>query len=158
MLGRALGQVQRDLRVRLKMQDGTGSPLTENRTASYSADPKPARKRVGRLLAVIRRNRATTLVISFSVQLMEHTHVGKIRADTTSHDRHGGIGLAAVAASPSLGIENSRIAAQDLQNPSDKYTRPPFNKQSQPWPGLAGKMDSLPDHGEDSYRGSGRLA
>ena len=45
-----------------------------------------------------------------------------------------------------------------LQNPKDKYPRPPFEKQSQPWPGLAGKMNPRPDHGEKSYRGSGRLA
>ena len=35
---------------------------------------------------------------------------------------------------------------------------PPFNKQSQPWPGLATKMDPRPDHGEKSYNGSARLA
>ncbi|HEY5049077.1 MAG TPA: SDR family oxidoreductase [Rhizomicrobium sp.] len=45
-----------------------------------------------------------------------------------------------------------------LQNPKDKYPAPPFEKQSQPWPGLAGKMTPKPDHGETSYRGSGRLA
>src|SRR4030088_1325227 len=47
---------------------------------------------------------------------------------------------------------------QALQNPVDKYPKPPYKKQSQPWPGLAGKMDPKPDHGETSYRGSGRLA
>jgi NAD(P)-dependent dehydrogenase (short-subunit alcohol dehydrogenase family) len=46
----------------------------------------------------------------------------------------------------------------ELSNPADKYPRPPFKKQSQPWPGLSGKMDPPPDHGEKSYRGSGRLA
>ncbi|MDT8262084.1 SDR family oxidoreductase, partial [Roseomonas sp. DSM 102946] len=30
--------------------------------------------------------------------------------------------------------------------------------QSQPWPGLASRMNPPPDHGEKSYRGSGRLA
>jgi NAD(P)-dependent dehydrogenase (short-subunit alcohol dehydrogenase family) len=45
-----------------------------------------------------------------------------------------------------------------LQDPTTKYPKPPFNRQSQPWPGLAGKMDPPPDHGETSYRGSGRLA
>jgi NAD(P)-dependent dehydrogenase (short-subunit alcohol dehydrogenase family) len=45
-----------------------------------------------------------------------------------------------------------------LQNPVDKYPGPPFKRQSQPWPGLASKMDPPPDHGEKSYRGSGRLA
>ena len=47
---------------------------------------------------------------------------------------------------------------QGLQNPADKYPKPPYKKQSQPWPGLASKMDPRPDHGETSYKGSGRLA
>jgi len=47
--------------------------------------------------------------------------------------------------------------AAPLQDPTSKYPRPPFAKQSQPWPGLAGKMEPRPDHGETSYRGSGRL-
>jgi NAD(P)-dependent dehydrogenase (short-subunit alcohol dehydrogenase family) len=46
----------------------------------------------------------------------------------------------------------------DLQNPNDKYPKPPFAKQSQAWPGLASKMQPPPDHGETSYKGSGRLA
>jgi NAD(P)-dependent dehydrogenase (short-subunit alcohol dehydrogenase family) len=45
-----------------------------------------------------------------------------------------------------------------VKDPTTKYPKPPFNGQSQPWPGLAGKMDPKPDHGETSYRGSGRLA
>jgi NAD(P)-dependent dehydrogenase (short-subunit alcohol dehydrogenase family) len=45
----------------------------------------------------------------------------------------------------------------DLSDPIGKYPAPPFKRQSQPWPGLAGKMDPPPDHGEKSYRGSGRL-
>lgn len=44
-----------------------------------------------------------------------------------------------------------------LQDPASKYPRPPFPEQEQPWPGLTGGMDPLPDHGETSYRGSGRL-
>src|SRR3954468_19428347 len=44
-----------------------------------------------------------------------------------------------------------------MQNPASKYPQPPFRKQSQPWPGLASEMDPKPDHGETSYRGSGRL-
>ena len=44
-----------------------------------------------------------------------------------------------------------------MENPTDKYPRPPFKKQEQPWPGLAGKMEPKPDHGEASYKGSGRL-
>jgi NAD(P)-dependent dehydrogenase (short-subunit alcohol dehydrogenase family) len=45
-----------------------------------------------------------------------------------------------------------------MQNPATKYPQPPFKKQSQPWPGLASKMNPPPDHGEKSYKGSGRLA
>jgi NAD(P)-dependent dehydrogenase (short-subunit alcohol dehydrogenase family) len=45
-----------------------------------------------------------------------------------------------------------------FQDPTARYPRPPFPGQSQPWPGLAGKMNPRPDHGETSYRGSGRLA
>jgi NAD(P)-dependent dehydrogenase (short-subunit alcohol dehydrogenase family) len=43
------------------------------------------------------------------------------------------------------------------EHPSDKYPKPPYKKQSQPWPGLASKMEPPPDHGETSYKGSGRL-
>jgi NAD(P)-dependent dehydrogenase (short-subunit alcohol dehydrogenase family) len=45
-----------------------------------------------------------------------------------------------------------------LENPLTKYPAPPFEGQLQPWPGLAGKMRPKPDHGEKSYKGSGRLA
>ena len=45
-----------------------------------------------------------------------------------------------------------------MENPVEKYPKPPFDKQSQPFPGLAGKMNPKPDHGETTYKGSGRLA
>ncbi|GBU19199.1 MULTISPECIES: SDR family oxidoreductase [Methylobacterium] len=38
------------------------------------------------------------------------------------------------------------------------FPRPPFPDQRQPMPGTTAAMDPRPDHGEDSYRGSGRLA
>jgi NAD(P)-dependent dehydrogenase (short-subunit alcohol dehydrogenase family) len=44
-----------------------------------------------------------------------------------------------------------------LEDPKTKYPKPPFKEQSQPWPGLASKMDPRPDHGEKNYEGSGRL-
>ncbi|MGE6759435.1 SDR family oxidoreductase [Corallococcus interemptor] len=71
-------------------------------------------------------------------------------------------GIAAVftttpaAAAPDAGT--AAVPAQPLQNPVGLYPKPPFDKQSQPWPGLASKMNPRPDHGEKSYRGSGRLA
>lgn len=36
--------------------------------------------------------------------------------------------------------------------------KPPFPKQKQSMPGVTAKMKPVPDHGEDSYKGSGRLA
>ena len=45
-----------------------------------------------------------------------------------------------------------------LQDPREKYPRPPFAYQTQTWPGLASQMQPRPDHGETSYVGSGRLA
>ena len=43
------------------------------------------------------------------------------------------------------------------RHPPTRYPQPPFPLQTQPWPGLAGRMTPRPDHGETSYRGSGRL-
>lgn len=48
--------------------------------------------------------------------------------------------------------------AKPLADPTARYPKPPFPKQQQPWPGLASQMDPRPDHGEASYKGSGRLA
>lgn len=45
-----------------------------------------------------------------------------------------------------------------IEDPRDLYVHGPFDPQSQPWPGLASKMSPVPDHGEASYRGSGKLA
>ena len=47
--------------------------------------------------------------------------------------------------------------ARTLQDPTTKYPKPPFPHQEQPWPGLASRMQPRPDHGEQSYKGSGRL-
>jgi NAD(P)-dependent dehydrogenase (short-subunit alcohol dehydrogenase family) len=69
-----------------------------------------------------------------------------------------GAGLAAAAAaSPALAQAPSQ-PTQPLQDPTTKFPKPPFKKQTQPWPGLARDMDPKPDHGETSYKGSGRLA
>ncbi|WP_412060646.1 SDR family oxidoreductase [Rubrivirga sp. IMCC45206] len=44
-----------------------------------------------------------------------------------------------------------------MQDPRSQYPAPPFPRQPQPAPGLTQKMDPVPDHGEDSYRGFGRM-
>jgi NAD(P)-dependent dehydrogenase (short-subunit alcohol dehydrogenase family) len=90
------------------------------------------------------------------------------------HDRHSvsrrqavglvGLGVAAAAGPAALAQQKDEIASHTspseptMQDPRTKYPKPPFKPQTQPWPGLASKMDPKPDHGETSYRGSGRLA
>jgi NAD(P)-dependent dehydrogenase (short-subunit alcohol dehydrogenase family) len=37
------------------------------------------------------------------------------------------------------------------------HPKPPFPKQKQPMPGFTAKMNPVPDHGETSYKGAGRL-
>jgi NAD(P)-dependent dehydrogenase (short-subunit alcohol dehydrogenase family) len=38
-----------------------------------------------------------------------------------------------------------------------QYPKPPFSAQTQSMPGVTARMDPRPDHGETSYRGSGKL-
>ena len=71
-----------------------------------------------------------------------------------------GMGMAAAVAAGSQTEPTPRTSSMQqpaLQNPIAKYSKPPFRKQTQPWPGLAREMDPKPDHGESTYRGSGRL-
>ncbi len=73
-----------------------------------------------------------------------------------------GAGLAVAAVGPVLSAQGAPAPAEavpgPLTDPTTKYPKPPFKGQSQPWPGLASQMDPRPDHGETSYKGSGRLA
>src|SRR5277367_5843226 len=78
----------------------------------------------------------------------------------------GGLGaatFAAVAVTPAFAtpanfrISRSQGEPEGLIDPTTKYSKPPFPTQSQPWPGLVSKMNPKPDHGETSYKGSGRL-
>ena len=69
-------------------------------------------------------------------------------------------GLAAAVASTTPALAQSNAAAstaQPMVNPTTKYPKPPYTSPFQPWPGLASKMSPPPDHGETSYKGSGRL-
>ena len=72
-----------------------------------------------------------------------------------------GASLAVAAVSPVLPAEAADLAAEaapePLKDPTTAYPKPPFKSQTQPWPGLASKMEPVPDHGEKSYKGSGRL-
>lgn len=44
------------------------------------------------------------------------------------------------------------------QDPTTQFPRPPFPPQQQDGPGDVHEMDPVPDHGEESYVGTGRLA
>lgn len=44
-----------------------------------------------------------------------------------------------------------------MQDPTSQYPQPKFPEQPQSAPGLAQEMDPKPDHGEETYEGSGRL-
>ena len=87
---------------------------------------------------------------------------GKIQ-DTIKISRRkimGGIGasVAAAVTSAPAAAQSGQPTAAPMVDPTSKYPRPPYKSQMQPWPGLASKMDPVPDHGETSYKGSGRLA
>lgn len=74
-----------------------------------------------------------------------------------------GIGttLAAAAVSPALAAAGINTIKMDnnvrISDPRQLYPKPPFKSQPQSWPGLQSKMDPVPDCGETSYKGSGRL-
>lgn len=71
-----------------------------------------------------------------------------------------GTTVAALAVSPVLGgtkMEHTHDGAAKISDPTKIHPKPPFKSQPQPWPGLQSKMDPVPDCGETSYKGSGRL-
>ncbi|QQQ29300.1 SDR family oxidoreductase [Chryseobacterium indoltheticum] len=84
--------------------------------------------------------------------MTRRTAIGKIAATIAV----AAVAPAALAQSSSNKTRNAKTP--DLTDPRTKYPKPPFKSQSQPFPGLASKMTPVPDHGEKSYVGSGRLA
>lgn len=85
-------------------------------------------------------------------------------SDTHQPSRRRVLQGATLAAAAALAAPGTVFAAttsqpgKGLSDPREGYPKPPFAAQNQPWPGLAGKMNPRPDHGETSYKGSGRLA
>lgn len=89
--------------------------------------------------------------------------------DPTRRKFVGGLatGVAAAVAAPAFAQQNGGQASAQgspadspltqKQDPREQFPKPPFPEQPQEWPGLASEMDPRPDHGEESYRGSGRL-
>ena len=72
-----------------------------------------------------------------------------------------GTTLAAVAVSPAFASVGTPALKIDnsvkISDPTTLHPKPPFVSQPQPWPGLQSKMNPVPDCGETSYKGSGRL-
>jgi NAD(P)-dependent dehydrogenase (short-subunit alcohol dehydrogenase family) len=83
--------------------------------------------------------------------------------DTNRRTFLAGAALTATAAA-TLGSATSASAQQSAPvtapttPAAGAYPKPPYPVDMQPWPGLASKMTPRPDHGETSYKGSGRLA
>jgi NAD(P)-dependent dehydrogenase (short-subunit alcohol dehydrogenase family) len=84
----------------------------------------------------------------------------KAKVERMETDRRNVIIASAMGAASLAGGANAEPmneAHGGMQDPRDKYPKPPFPAQEQPWPGLATRMQPRPDHGETSYVGSGRL-
>lgn len=70
-----------------------------------------------------------------------------------------GATIAIAAVSPlNFATAKDRPSGTAISDPTKLYPKPPFKFQPQPWPGLQSKMDPVPDCGETTYKGSGRLA
>ncbi len=82
-------------------------------------------------------------------------------ADRRRVIQHTSAGLAAAlawSALPLIAQASEKVSSSSAPtDPWQGFPLPPFKAQSQPWPGLAGRMEPVPDHGENSYRGHGLL-
>src|SRR4051794_14575203 len=94
---------------------------------------------------------------------LENSEKNETERDTEVTSRRRFVGTAATGI---IGMMAANVLAQ--QTPPgpqlamavqkvNQYPKPPFPVQQQEWPGLASKMTPRPDHGEDSYKGTGRL-
>ncbi len=75
--------------------------------------------------------------------------------DTSRRDLFKGAAVAGMAAAAAPAFAQG---SAPLADPQTKYTSTPFPEQRQKWPALQRDMRPVPDCGEASYRGSGRLA
>ena len=79
-------------------------------------------------------------------------------ADTLQRFREPNRQQRCLSSRPAPAVEVSAGKPRNEIGPMIDYPKPPFPKQKQPMPGFTRKMDPVPDHGEQSYKGSGRLA
>ncbi|WP_174274138.1 SDR family oxidoreductase [Sphingomonas bacterium] len=79
----------------------------------------------------------------------------------TRRDMFGGVavaGLAAATLASSAQAQKKHAPGAPTSPLAADYPKPPLPEQRQPWPALQSKMNPVPDCGETSYKGSGRLA
>lgn len=50
------------------------------------------------------------------------------------------------------------VTENNMQDPREKYPKPPYSDKSQPAPGVESQLNPKADHGEQSYKGSGKLS
>lgn len=77
---------------------------------------------------------------------------------TSRRDLFKGAAVAGVAAAAAPAFAQAGGAGAKPADPQTRYTKQPFPEQRQKWPALQRDMKPVPDSGEASYRGSGRLA
>lgn len=53
--------------------------------------------------------------------------------------------------------DKTTLQSGAVEDPRTQGPRPPFSDEKQEYPGLDSRMEPRPDHGEESYRGLGRL-
>src|SRR5579875_3883611 len=53
--------------------------------------------------------------------------------------------------------ETTQSTAQELQDPRERFAKPPFPQPKQAPPGSSNELDPPADYGETSYTGSGKL-
>ncbi len=68
-----------------------------------------------------------------------------------------GAAVAGLAAGAAPALAQSQSPAPPPADPRTKFTKQPFPEQRQKWPALQREMQPVPDSGETSYQGSGRL-
>lgn len=83
---------------------------------------------------------------------------GGVAAAGLTGTAHAQTGDAQIGDAPAADTEAGASPLTEMRDPQTAYPQPPFEPQEQEWPGLASEMEPVPDHGEESYRGSNRLA
>ncbi len=89
----------------------------------------------------------------------------EVKNEASRREVIGSVGAGLVVAAAATGASaaqaqpkaHSGYTIAEVQQRTDSYPKPPFPNQKQPFPGLARDMQPRPDHGEQSYRGTGRL-